>query len=70
LKKKDGFWIIFHKGSKKNTGKIFMEPMDDIHTEQTTYHPEIGLSLNNTKLSGRKDSNLPIRITTQFIFVE
>ena len=68
LKKKDEFWIVFHERLKKDIGKISIESMDEIFTEPATYHPEFGLSLNNTKLVGRKKGNLPIRITTQFLF--
>ena len=68
LKRKDDFWIVFHERLKKNIGKISIGSMDEIFTEQTTYHPEVGLSLNNTKLAGRKKGNLPVRITTQFLF--
>lgn len=68
LEKKDGFWTVFHEKLAKTIGNIRIESMDEIFTEQTTYHPEIGLSLNNTKLVGRQQSNLPICITTQFLF--
>jgi len=69
LKKEYEFWIVFHEGLKRNIGTISIGSMDEIFTEQTTYHPEVGLSLNNTKLAGRKKGNLPIRITTQFLLI-
>jgi uncharacterized heparinase superfamily protein len=68
LKKNGEFWIFFHEKLKEEIGKVSIGSMDEIFTEQTTYHPEVGLSLNNTKLAGIKKGNLPILITTQFIF--